>query len=131
MGRGKQYQGGCGCFNQRQQRHVEPSILFLLWQRPRHGYELMADLPELGFFQGNADPGAVYRMLRHLEEFELVTSAWDTTGSGPAKRLYTVTDAGKKQLQQWQQSLIERRDALEHFINSMNSLFLTEKDSEI
>ena len=87
---------------------MEPSILFLLMEKPRHGYELMSALPELGFISGPADPGAVYRTLRHLEKAGLVASVWDTSHSGAAKRLYTITAAGKRHLGLWAESLRRR-----------------------
>ena len=38
---------GCGCHNERQSRWVEPTILYLLWEKQMHGYELMSELPKL------------------------------------------------------------------------------------
>jgi DNA-binding PadR family transcriptional regulator len=52
-----------------------------------HGYELIEELKPLGFEQNPVDLSTVYRMLRSLEERDLVTSRWDTdTESGPARR---------------------------------------------
>lgn len=61
----------------------------------------MERLEEFGFDGENQDPGMVYRNLRRLEEEGMVRSEWDTTGSGPAKRLYKVTSEGKELLQAW------------------------------
>ncbi|MCQ5340773.1 MAG: PadR family transcriptional regulator [Candidatus Methanomethylicia archaeon] len=36
----------------------------------------------------------VYVMLRRMEEAGLVVSQWDTSGSGPAKRVYRITQDG-------------------------------------
>ena len=38
------------------------------------------------------DVGNLYRVLRALEEQGLVTSEWDETLPGPAKRTYELTD---------------------------------------
>ena len=113
---------GCGCFKQRKKRWLEPSILFLLFDKAKHGYTLIAELPDLGFLSGPVDPGAVYRMLRHLEDYNLVQSEWDTSGSGPAKRLYTITPAGKQHLFSWRTILEDRRDAMQMFLNKVNKL---------
>lgn len=112
----------CTCYNERQSRWVEPSVLYLLWYKARHGYELMADLPNLGFIKGAADPGSVYRMLRHLEENGLVKSEWDTTGSGPAKRLYTITSMGREHLMHWRDALAQRKKALAMFLKKIQGL---------
>ncbi len=111
----------CSCFNERRQRWVEPSILYLLWDGPKHGYELMASLPELGFVQG-ADPGAIYRTLRLMEDNELVRSEWDTSGTGPAKRIYSLTENGREHLSCWHDALKQRRDALDAFIQRIENI---------
>ncbi|MBN1999113.1 helix-turn-helix transcriptional regulator [candidate division KSB1 bacterium] len=112
----------CGCYRERHNRWIEPSILFLLYEGTHHGYDLMSRLPDLGFVQDPVDPGAVYRMLRHLEDGDLVKSQWDTTGSGPAKRLYTITEAGKEHLKLWTDALRQRRDSLDEFLKRMQQL---------
>lgn len=113
----------CSCHQERRQRWVEPSILFLLWDGPKHGYEIMSALPNFGFTRGNADPGAIYRTLRAMEENNLVKSEWDTSGVGPAKRTYTLTDEGKEHLTCWLDALKERRAALDAFIARIEKLF--------
>src|SRR5215207_3036062 len=47
-----------------------------------------AGLPE-------SDSGTVYRTLRQLEKSGMVSSFWDTSESGPARRMYTLTKAGE------------------------------------
>ncbi|RPI00516.1 MAG: PadR family transcriptional regulator [Calditrichaeota bacterium] len=113
---------GCRCYDERQSRWVEPSILYLLWSKPNHGYDLMISLPELGFFTGSADPGAIYRTLHHLEHVGLVSSNWDNTGSGPAKRLYTITELGQDHLRLWTAALRKRMHAIDSFIQKVQEL---------
>ncbi|MBD3375373.1 PadR family transcriptional regulator [candidate division KSB1 bacterium] len=113
---------GCGCHQERHNRWIEPSILYLLWQEKKHGYELMTQIPELGFIHGSPDPGAIYRTLRHLEESGLVLSEWDTTGPGPAKRIYSLTELGRDHLQLWSESLRQRRNALDAFLQKLDNL---------
>ncbi len=112
----------CGCYRQRHNRWVEPSILFLLWHEPKHGYELMAEIPKLGFMSSPADPGAVYRTLRHMEVNGFVESEWDTSGSGPAKRRYSLTNRGRQHLDLWRDVLAERKNALTRFLGEINQL---------
>jgi len=110
---------GCNCYQGRRTRWIEPSILYLLWERSRHGYDLMNDLPELGFFTEQADPGAIYRTLRHLEDNGLVVSEWDTSGSGPAKRFYTLTELGKDNLKRWSETLRLHKNALDALLEKI------------
>ncbi len=113
----------CSCYSQRQNRWLEPSVLLLLMDQPCHGYEIMARLPELGFSQTPVDAGAVYRILRHLEENGFVISTWDVSGSGPARRQYTITDDGRNHLLLWADVLEQRRQAIEAFLNRMHGKF--------
>lgn len=106
----------------RQTRWLIPSILYLIWKEPRHGYSLMNELPQLGFTPGEVDPGAVYRTLNMLEENGWVVSEWDTSGSGPARRRYAITPLGVEHVVEWSEFMRERRDALDRFIKHIESL---------
>ncbi|MBN1480073.1 PadR family transcriptional regulator [candidate division KSB1 bacterium] len=120
----RQSHHNCSCNRERRQRWVEPSILYTLWNGPKHGYEIMSALPELGFVQGTADPGAIYRTLRAMEEHNFVKSEWDTSGSGPAKRTYTLTEEGREHMSCWLDALKQRRDALDSFIRRVEKITL-------
>ena len=73
--------------------HFRASLLLVLAEVAAHGYDLPALLAPLGL--GSTDRGFLYRTLRAMEAEGLVTSAWDASPSGPARRMYTVTPAGK------------------------------------
>ena len=47
------------------------------------------------------DSGTVYRTLRQLEKAGMVSSFWDTSDSGPARRMYSLTKAGDIFLTSW------------------------------
>ena len=70
------------------------SLLLVLGEVPAHGYDLPDLLVPLGL--GATDRGFVYRTLRAMEGDGLVASAWDPSPSGPARRTYTVTAAGRQ-----------------------------------
>jgi poly-beta-hydroxybutyrate-responsive repressor len=73
---------------------VEAWLLLLLKTWGAHGYALVELLKGVGFT--NIDHTRIYRELRGLEKRGLVTSAWDVSSNGPAKRLYTITAAGEE-----------------------------------
>lgn len=85
----------------RVERFLEPCLLLLLVEKPAHGYELIDRLNQIWLVPEKQDPGAVYRNLRRLERGGMVKSQWDTSGRGPAKRLYEVTPEGEKRLAAW------------------------------
>ena len=101
----------------RVERFVEPALLLLLSERPRHGYELLEELPTLAAAEGRMDLGNLYRVLRALEAEGVVTSEWHADLPGPAKRTYTLTDAGRALLDRWADALRGTRDTLDAFLD--------------
>jgi len=100
----------------KQERYIQPSILLGLRTRPSYGYELIQTIQRFGFIEGNAPPGMIYRHLRQLEEDGLVTSEWKTEGSGPAKRVYSLTEEGREMLSIWIDYLQRQAENLERLI---------------
>lgn len=98
---------------------VLPFILLLLSKVSLHGYELSQKLQTHGF--KTIDQGNLYRLLRQLEKEELVTSEWDTTGRGPAKRRYSITKAGITYLKGYANQLETYQSLLEQFFNMYSS----------
>ena len=73
--------------------HFRASILLVLGEVSTYGYELPVLLAPLGL--AATDRGFVYRTLRAMEAEGLVVSAWDLSPTGPARRTYSVTPAGR------------------------------------
>ena len=71
-------------------RFVEPCLLRLLRDREAQGYELLVGLNQFGFEQNPIDLSTVCRLLRTLEERDFVTSRWNTSSGGPARRPYQI-----------------------------------------
>lgn len=83
-------------------RFVEPVVLLLLKQKGRsYGYDLAGDLEEHALTDAAIERGALYRTLRQLEENGNVASEWDTETGGPARRVYRLTAAGERHLEEW------------------------------
>jgi PadR family transcriptional regulator len=53
------------------------------------------------------DMGNLYRILRSLEREGLVSSTWDDNAPGPAKRIYVITQSGRRVLAQWVEAFKE------------------------
>lgn len=64
-----------------------------------YGYELAQRLEESGL--GTYNKGSIYRLLRQLEDSGMVSSTWDTSKDGPARRIYDLTDGGSLFLENW------------------------------
>jgi poly-beta-hydroxybutyrate-responsive repressor len=106
----------------KQERYIQPSILLGLHIKPSYGYELIQNIQEFGFIEGTAPPGMIYRHLRQLEEDGLVLSNWETEGTGPAKRMYTITEEGKEVLRIWIEYMRKQVKNLTAFIEGYNKL---------
>lgn len=99
---------------------LRPCLLLLLAETPSHGYDLLEKLAELGL--PTADPGGLYRVLRSLEREGLVSSRWETSAAGPARRTYEVTDEGQEWLHAWAGALSEGRRIVGIFLRRYTQL---------
>ena len=95
-----------------------PIMLLHLREWNSHGYELMERVMQFGV--QSLDQGNFYRLLRQLEKDNLVKSEWDVEASGPAKRIYAITDAGEAYLETWASSLTYYQKMLDQFCHLYN-----------
>jgi PadR family transcriptional regulator PadR len=91
-----------------------PVILLTLRECATYGYELMERTARFGFEAMN--PGTLYRTLRNMEKDGLCESEWETSKGGPARRMYSITDAGEAYLDFW-------AEALEQYQRNMDAFF--------
>ena len=91
-----------------------PVMLMALRQRNSYGYELMEKTT--AFWKEAINPGTVYRTLRQMEKNGDVESAWHTNASGPARRMYSITDAGEAHLELWIESLKQYQSTMDAFL---------------
>ena len=104
-----------GKIEARPKNWLVPLTLLTLRESTAYGYKLMEQTAKFGF--GAMNPGTYYRTLRHMEKDGLCEAEWDTSsGEGPARRVYTITDAGEAYLGLW-------AEALEQYRRNMNLFF--------
>ena len=99
-----------------------PVLLLSLRNWNLHGYKLIQELTQFGF--SSIDQGNVYRTLRQLEKDDLVKSEWDTTTGGPAKRIYSITDAGEAYLKTCSNSLEQYQSIINRFFTMYMDMFI-------
>ena len=117
-----QGQFACTCGMGHLYRFVEPVILLLLRQKGEaHGYELATELPRFALTDAEVEAAALYRTLRTLEENGNVTSRWDTGNSGPARRVYRLTEEGEDHLREWVAVLTHMSHSMGRFLNAARS----------
>ncbi len=90
-------------------------LLLCLREWNSYGYELMARASAFGF--GVLSTPTTYRALRQMEKEGTVESGWETPKEGPARRVYSITDAGMDYLDLW-------ADSLERYRRMMDAFFM-------
>jgi PadR family transcriptional regulator, regulatory protein PadR len=90
-----------------------PVILVTLREWNSYGYKLMEQAAALGY--GTMNPGTLYRTLGHMEKDGLCQSRWETSKGGPARRVYSITDAGNAYLDFWARSLEQYQRNIDTF----------------
>ena len=94
-----------------------PAILLLLTKGPTHGYELLTELPAIFPRSGpTPDAAAFYRTLRGLEGEGSLRSSWTQPSSGPARRVYELTEQGWLELESSAAQLADDREHLQRFL---------------
>ena len=74
-------------------------ILKILQRDRQHGYGIMQRLQDLtgGVFQ--VTPGSLFPALQRMEENGWVKGGWDASENNRRAKYYTITTAGRKQLE--------------------------------
>lgn len=92
---------------------IQPAILVVLAEGPLHGYRLAERIGAMPGFAGHKpDVSGVYRFLKAMQRKGLVTASWDLSETGPAKRAYRITAAGRRCLRRWIRTLEEYREGI-------------------
>lgn len=95
----------CPCEGKSLDRFVHPVALAVLACHPDglHGYVLARRMaPIIG---ASPDSTGLYRLLRLMEASGYLASSLTKQSSGPARRIYRITERGKDCLSIWQRTL--------------------------
>jgi DNA-binding PadR family transcriptional regulator len=74
---------------------IRTAALLLLAEEPRNGYQIMQEVEERSQGAWNPSPGSVYPALAQLEDEGLIA-----IGEEDGRKLYELTDAGRKALEE-------------------------------
>ncbi|WP_127505807.1 PadR family transcriptional regulator [Actinoplanes solisilvae] len=83
---------------------LDMCLLALLAGEPAHGYELVRRMEAAGF--GSVGYGTIYPLLTRLRRLGLVANESQVSPSGPPRKVYAVTAAGREHLEAWQRQWI-------------------------
>ncbi|MBN1892639.1 MAG: PadR family transcriptional regulator [Clostridiales bacterium] len=96
---------------------MEVCLLLLLFDQPGYGYGLAEALLSCGFDETHINISTLYRTLRNMEKENRVTSFWKEGGPGPKRRMYKITEKGKKELEDWVKVLQKRKERIEFILD--------------
>jgi len=109
----------CSCTGATLDKLIQPAILAVLADGPVHGYALAERIGALPAFAGERpDVSGVYRCLKAMQRKGLVHSSWNLSQSGPAKKNYQITAAGRRCLTCWVRTLQQYRQAITALLNT-------------
>ena len=81
-------------------------VLRALARGPLHGYGITSAIQRVSQDLLRVEEGSLYPALHRMEEAGWVTSTWGATDTGRRARFYSITPAGRRQLEhekeQWQ-----------------------------
>ncbi|HUZ76841.1 MAG TPA: PadR family transcriptional regulator [Chloroflexota bacterium] len=103
-------------------RATEAIVLLMLAQGRSYGYEIRRRLEEFAYEPADSDAGALYRLLRELEGGSYIASEWNVEGTGPARRYYSLTPAGRERLQRDAERMATLQLRIEHFFTAYRAL---------
>jgi DNA-binding PadR family transcriptional regulator len=83
----------------------------------------MEELEKLTSEKYIPEPGAIYTMLRRMEERGMVTSEWEKKETGADRRVYTLTEAGVKVLKEGLEMVKRRRQLMDSLIQFYDANF--------
>lgn len=96
---------------------VRNTLLGLLAQQPRHGYDLHGAFEALagGRELWELKPAQVYSTLGRLEDSGLIVPERVVQDAGHEKRIYAITEAGRAELERWLQSPVASQHQRDEF----------------
>jgi len=92
---------------------LESCVLALLSGEQSYGVDLAARLKDAGLI---ASEGTLYPLLSRLRTARFVQTRWEESPKGPARRYYTLTDAGRRQLEIFQSLWPQLRDNVDQIL---------------
>jgi PadR family transcriptional regulator PadR len=92
---------------------LAPFVLLAVSLQRAHGYVIEDYLRALGLF--GITMSTLYRTLRQMEKDGFLESTWEPGPTGPARRVYTITDAGHTWLDSSATMLNVYRETIDRF----------------
>lgn len=91
-------------------------VLAVLSEGSCHGYAIAREVERRSRNIFRLREGSLYPALRTLEQEELIEGQWETPASGPARKVYLITPAGRAELSKRAQEWANYKEAINGFL---------------
>jgi PadR family transcriptional regulator PadR len=98
---------------------LPPFVLLAVSLQRAHGYAIEDYLRGFGLF--GITMSTLYRTLRQMEKDGFLESTWEPGPTGPARRVYTITDTGHVWLESSASMLNAYRETINRFFGLYNA----------
>ena len=110
---------------------VQFLILRLLFEKPKHGYQLIDDMETKGYVtKGRFKTGSIYTILNRMEHRGLLTSTQEKSEEGRSRRVYSITPHGINVLKRGLRGVIQRKKIMDELTDFYNEFFEEISDNE-
>jgi PadR family transcriptional regulator PadR len=108
---------------------LDTCLLALLARTPTHAYDLVVLLEQQGL--PGVGYGTVYPLMGRLRRQGLVTERAEPSPSGPPRKVYEVSLAGRAALAEWTQQWVDTTSAITGLLASAGALQPDEESSRV
>lgn len=102
-------------------RHAPAFILLVLSLGPNHGLGILAKMDEI-VTGHRLDTAVIYRVLKKLELDGFIRHEWVNSDIGPRKKVFYITETGKKELYRYKNSIEKTIERLQIFVEIYSEL---------
>src|SRR5580658_1665783 len=88
-------------------------ILAVLAEGPRHGYGIAREIERLSSDALKLGEGTLYPALRTLEHEGFIEGEWEIQASGPARKIYRLTESGHGELNRYKSAWRQFTEAVD------------------
>jgi len=93
---------------------LEYCVLAMLERGERYGFDLVRELGEVGGMA--TSEGTIYPMLARLRRDGVVQTTWRESPSGPPRRYYRLSPAGRRALEEFREEWVRFRDGVDRVV---------------
>ena len=100
-------------------------LLRLLFENPKHGYQLVNEMVEKDFVSSErVSTGSIYIILNRMEKYGFLTSKKELSDEGRERRIYSITNEGIDVLKKGLETVLLRKTAMDDLKEFYNDKFV-------